>query len=84
MFIVVNYNIDFGLEERGRFYTKVEAFKYIADTVKYQHGFEIDMSDYPFDDTKEIDFNDMYISFGDNWCVCVGTQYTDRWLILEV
>jgi hypothetical protein len=83
MFIVVNYNIDFGLEEYGRFDTKVEAFKYIADAVKFRHGFEIDMSDYPFDDTKEIDFNDMYISFGDNWCVCVGTQYTDRWLILE-
>lgn len=83
MFIVVNYNDDFGLDECGRFDTKVEAFKYVADAVKCWHDFEIDMSDYPFDDTKEIDFNDMYISFGDNWLVCVGAQYTDRWLILE-
>lgn len=83
MFIVFKYTDDSDLEEYGRFDTKVEAFKYVADVVKFRHGFEIDMSDYPFDDTKEIDFNDMYISFGDNWCVCVGTQYTDRWLILE-
>lgn len=83
MFIVVNYNDDFDIEEYGRFDTKVEAFKYIADVVKYLHDFEIDISDYPFNDTKEIDFNDIYISFGDNWCVCVGARYTDRWLILE-
>lgn len=56
---------------------------YGQEIVKCWHDFEIDMSDYPFNDTEEIDFNDTYISFGDNWCVCVGARYTDRWLILE-
>ena len=85
MFIVVNQTADYGIDELGRFATHDEAFKLIAENVKYCYGFDL-MNVYPFDDNSDsLRYKDDNIEVwaDDDWCTCHHRNFSDHYLIIE-
>lgn len=85
MFIVVNYDTDFGLDEYGRYETRKEAFAFIARNIETRYDYRIDMDKYPFDDSVwyDDDENDRRIAYGNDWCNAWENDFSDAWRIIE-
>lgn len=85
MFIVVNYDTDFGLDEYGRYETMKEAFASIASNIEARYDYRIDMDKYPFDDSVwyDDDENDRRIVYGNDWCRAWEGGLDDVWRIIE-
>ena len=90
MFILVNCSDDFGLDVAGRFDTKKEAFRNIAERVDSDFGYSIDMSEYPFENDPigcYYSENNLAVMWGSDFCSCTYYDkygaYNEKWLIIE-
>lgn len=92
MFILVYYCQDTGIMELGRYDTREEAAKDIAESIAEDYQIYVDMDRFitPYKDTRgagaafKYDDSKTHIWFDGYGCCCYNWNIEDDWLIIEI
>lgn len=97
MFILVNYSTNYGVGddiiEVGRYDTREEAAKKIANEIIHYYDMDIDIDDFlkeehPYDNGDfrydDDDDDNNHVWFNNYECYCCNNTMEDSWLIIEV
>ena len=90
MNILISYTSDWGMDEVGRFDSREDAAKKIAEDIKNVFDVTVDLDEFllterPYDNGDfRMDENGIRIWFDNYTCVCETDDHSKEWLIIEV
>ncbi len=90
MHILVNYTSDWGMDQVGRYDSREDAARAIAEGIQNTFGVTVDIAEFLMDERSydngdfRMDENGVRIWFDNYTCVAESDDLTKEWLIIEV